>query len=120
MGWANANVFGVDIRCGVRSCHPLGKANAHLLTMGGRRIFISGDRATRRKCALTSRSAFVCMNQPYTMTVNEATNAVSAFRPAVVYPYHYRDQSGASGNATAFKQLLRPDLGVEVRLRKWY
>jgi L-ascorbate metabolism protein UlaG (beta-lactamase superfamily) len=60
------------------------------------------------------------MNQPYTMTVSEATNAVSAFHPRIVYPYHYRDQSGASGNATVFKQRLRPDLGIEVRLRNWY
>jgi L-ascorbate metabolism protein UlaG (beta-lactamase superfamily) len=60
------------------------------------------------------------MNQPYTMTVSQATNDVAAFHPKVVYPYHYRDQSGASTNAAVFKQQLRPDLGIEVRLRAWY
>jgi L-ascorbate metabolism protein UlaG (beta-lactamase superfamily) len=64
--------------------------------------------------------AFVCMNQPFTMTINEATNAVRAFRPKVVYPYHYRDQSGATTNAASFKQQLGTDSGIEVRLRKWY
>ncbi|HXJ59640.1 MAG TPA: MBL fold metallo-hydrolase, partial [Verrucomicrobiae bacterium] len=64
--------------------------------------------------------AFVCINVPYTMTVTEATNAVRNFRPKVVYPYHYRDQSGATTNAAAFKQWLGSDLGIEVRLRKWY
>jgi L-ascorbate metabolism protein UlaG (beta-lactamase superfamily) len=121
---ASTNVFGVDIQAvpAYNSYHPLGTANAYLLTVGGRRIFISGDTGnTPEMRALTNIDlAFVCMNQPYTMTVNEATNAVSAFHPAVVYPYHYRDSSGASGNAATFKQQLRPQLGIEVRLRKWY
>jgi hypothetical protein len=60
------------------------------------------------------------MNQPFTMTVTDATNAVSAFLPKVVYPYHYRDQSGATANAATFKQRLLAALGIEVRLRKWY
>jgi L-ascorbate metabolism protein UlaG (beta-lactamase superfamily) len=54
------------------------------------------------------------------MTVTDATNLVTAFRPKVVYPYHYRDQSGATTNAAAFKQRLDPRLGIEVRLRPWY
>jgi L-ascorbate metabolism protein UlaG (beta-lactamase superfamily) len=60
------------------------------------------------------------MNQPYTMTVNEATNAVTAFRPKVVYPYHYRDAGGTTTSAALFKKNLDPALGLEVRLRKWY
>ena len=59
-------------------------------------------------------------NLPFTMTVTDATNAVTAFRPKVVYPYHYRDQTGATTNAAAFKQRLNPNLGIEVRLRSWY
>jgi len=54
------------------------------------------------------------------MTVDEATNAVRAFRPKVVYPYHYRDSTWATTNAAAFKQRLGTDLGIEVRQRKWY
>ena len=50
----------------------------------------------------------------------EATNAVRAFRPGVVYPYHYRDSSGAISNAAYFKQLLGTNPAIEVRLRKWY
>jgi len=41
-------------------------------------------------------------------------------RPRVVYPYHYRDQSGTVTNAPVFKQWFGTDLGIEVRLRKWY
>ena len=121
---ATTNLLGLDIRAvpAYNSYHPFGTANAYVLTIGGQRIFISGDTGnTPEMRALTNIDlAFVCMNQPYTMTVADATNAVSAFHPKVVYPYHYRDQSGASANATVFKQQLRPDLGIEVRLRKWY
>ena len=60
------------------------------------------------------------MNQPYTMTVSAATNCVRAMRPRVVYPYHYRDQNGATTNAATFKQWLGADLVIEVRLRNWY
>jgi L-ascorbate metabolism protein UlaG (beta-lactamase superfamily) len=121
---ASTNVFGIDVQVvpAYNSYHPFGTANAYLLTMGGRRIFISGDTgSTSEMRALTNIDlAFICMNQPYTMTVLEATNAVTAFHPAVVYPYHYKDASGASGNASTFKQQLRQNLGIEVRLRKWY
>lgn len=34
--------------------------------------------------------AFVCMNLPYTMTVESAASAVLDFKPKEVYPYHYR------------------------------
>jgi L-ascorbate metabolism protein UlaG (beta-lactamase superfamily) len=54
------------------------------------------------------------------MTAGEATNCLRAMQPKVVYPYHYRDQSNATTNAATFKRWLGTDLGIEVRLRKWY
>ena len=121
---ASTNLLGLDVQAvpAYNSYHPLGTGNGYVLTIGGRRIFISGDTGnTPELRALTNIDvAFVCMNQPFTMTVAESTNAVTAFRPKVVYPYHYRDQSGTTASAGLFKQQLRPDLGIEVRLRKWY
>ena len=64
--------------------------------------------------------AFVCMNPSFTMGVNDATNCVRAFRPKVVYPYHYREPSGSTANASTFKQRLGTEPGIETRLRKWY
>jgi L-ascorbate metabolism protein UlaG (beta-lactamase superfamily) len=102
--------------------HPRGTGNGYVVTLGGRRFYFSGDTGnTPEMRALTGiDAAFLCMNQPFTMTVSDATNAVWAFRPAVVYPYHYRDQSGSQANAAAFKQRLGLAPGVEVRLRRWY
>jgi L-ascorbate metabolism protein UlaG (beta-lactamase superfamily) len=59
--------------------------------------------------------AFVCMNLPYTMTVEQAASAVREFKPKIVYPYHYR-----GSDTEKFKQLVGADSGVEVRLRDWY
>ena len=60
--------------------------------------------------------AFVCMNLPYTMDVEQAADAVADFSPAVVYPYHYRGQ-----DTEKFRDLLADkNVATEVRLRDWY
>ena len=38
--------------------------------------------------------AFVFMNLPYTMSVENAARAVLEFKPKQVYPYHYRGTEG--------------------------
>jgi L-ascorbate metabolism protein UlaG (beta-lactamase superfamily) len=127
IGLANGdatNVLGIDIEAvpAYNSNHPLGAGNGYVLTIGGKRLYMSGDTGNipEMRALPNIDVAFLCMNIPFTMTVNDATNAVRAFRPKVVYPYHYRDQSGASTNAAFFKRQLGTDLGIEVRLRKWY
>jgi L-ascorbate metabolism protein UlaG (beta-lactamase superfamily) len=64
--------------------------------------------------------AFVCMNLPYTMDVPEAADAVLAFQPKIVYPYHYRGTNGFS-DVKAFKAKVEAgNKNIEVRLRNWY
>jgi len=58
--------------------------------------------------------AFVPMNLPYTMTPEEAADAVKAFHPRVVYPYHYM-----GSDPKAFEAALA-GTGIEVRIRNWY
>jgi L-ascorbate metabolism protein UlaG (beta-lactamase superfamily) len=104
------------------SRHTKGRGNGYILTMGGKRIYISGDTEDIPEMrSLTAIDvAFVCMNLPYTMDVNQAVSAVSEFKPAIVYPYHYRGQGGLS-DVEAFKsQVEAGSQGVEVRLRNWY
>jgi L-ascorbate metabolism protein UlaG (beta-lactamase superfamily) len=120
----STNVMGIDILAvpGYNGNHAFNLNNCYVLTLGGRRIFVSGDTGDVAEIrALTDIDvAFVCMNVPFTMTVGAATNCVRAMRPKVVYPYHYRNQDNTTGNAATFKQWLGPDLGIEVRLRNWY
>lgn len=100
------------------SYHTKGRGNGYVLTIGGKRIYISGDTAdTPEMRALKNIDiAFVCMNLPYTMDVNAAAQGVLAFKPKVVYPYHYRGQ-----DVNAFKsQVNTGDKNIEVRLREWY
>jgi L-ascorbate metabolism protein UlaG (beta-lactamase superfamily) len=121
----STNTLGLNVEAvyAYNSNHsPLGIANGYVLTIGGQRIYISGDTgdAAELRALPNIDVAFLCMNIPFTMTVSQATNCVRGFQPRIVYPYHYRDQSGAMTNAARFKQLLGTDLGIEVRLRKWY
>ncbi|MDN5923797.1 MAG: MBL fold metallo-hydrolase [Xanthomonadales bacterium] len=98
--------------------HPKGWGNGYVLTLGGKRVYISGDsEGTPEMRALKHIDlAFVCMNLPYTMDVAHAAAAVLAFKPAIVYPYHYRGQDTAQ-----FKRLVQAkDPHIDVRLRDWY
>ena len=102
--------------------HPKGRGNGYLLSLGDKRVYISGDTEDIPEMrALTNIDiALVCMNLPYTMTVDQAASAVLAFKPKVVYPYHFRGEDGFS-DVERFKQLV--DQGsddIEVRLMDWY
>jgi L-ascorbate metabolism protein UlaG (beta-lactamase superfamily) len=64
-------------------------------------------------------AAFVCMNLPYTMTVERAADAVLEFAPKIVYPYHYRGKGGMS-DLEEFSRLVSANSDIEVRLLTWY
>jgi L-ascorbate metabolism protein UlaG (beta-lactamase superfamily) len=97
--------------------HPKGRDNGYVLTLGGKRVYLSGDtEAIPEMLALKNIDvAFLCMNLPYTMDVERAARAVRAFKPRVVYPYHYR-----GADLARFKELVGADAEIEVRLRDWY
>ncbi len=102
--------------------HPVGRGNGYVLSVGGKKIYISGDtQGIPEMRALTGIDiAFVCMNLPYTMDVNEAADAVLAFKPHIVYPYHYRGQGGFSDVAAFKSKVEAGNKQIEVRLRNWY
>lgn len=97
--------------------HPKGSGNGYVLTIGGRRIYIGGDTEDipEMRALQDIDIAFVPMNLPFTMSIPKAVSAVRQFRPKVVYPYHYSES-----NTQQFKTQVGTDLGIEVRLRKWY
>jgi L-ascorbate metabolism protein UlaG (beta-lactamase superfamily) len=97
--------------------HNKGRGNGYVVTLGGKRIYLSGDTEDipEMRALQNIDVAFVCMNLPYTMTVEQAAQAVRAFKPRIVYPYHYR-----GSDINKFKELVGTDAGVDVRLREWY
>lgn len=73
--------------------HPRARGdNGYILGIGDRRVYIAGDSEdTPEMRALKDIDvAFLPMNLPYTMTVEQAAEAVAAFQPTLVYPYHYK------------------------------
>ena len=96
--------------------HDKGRGNGYVLTYGGKRFYISGDtEGTPEMRALKNIDvALVCMNLPYTMPPEEAAEAVKAFHPRVVIPYHYR-----GSDLSIFQKALEGS-GIEVRLLEWY
>jgi L-ascorbate metabolism protein UlaG (beta-lactamase superfamily) len=102
--------------------HTKGRGNGYVLGIGGKLIYISGDTQgiPEMRSLKNIDVAFICMNLPYTMDVKEAADAVLAFKPRIVYPYHYRGNNGLS-DINAFKSLVEAgDKNIEVRLRNWY
>lgn len=96
--------------------HDKGRGNGYVLAFGDTRVYLSGDTecTPEMKALKDINVAFVCMNLPYTMPPSEAAACVNAFRPKVVYPYHYR----GSDPAEFQKAITGKD--VDVRIRDWY
>ncbi|RYG54529.1 MBL fold metallo-hydrolase, partial [bacterium] len=102
--------------------HPKGQFNGYILKLGGKRIYIAGDtEVTPEMKALKNIDvAFLPMNLPYTMTPQEAAAGAKAFKPKVVYPYHYRYPfTKANTNPQQFQKALAGS-GIQVRIRDWY
>jgi L-ascorbate metabolism protein UlaG (beta-lactamase superfamily) len=104
------------------SRHPKGRGNGYVLTLGGKNVYFSGDTEDipEMRSLKNIDVAFVCMNLPYTMEVAQAAKAVLAFKPKVVYPYHYRGHNGLSDTEAFKKAVNSGNSKIEVRLRNWY
>jgi L-ascorbate metabolism protein UlaG (beta-lactamase superfamily) len=97
--------------------HEKGWGDGFVLTLGNERIYLSGDtECTPEMRALKNIDiAFVCMNLPYTMPPSEAAECIKAFKPKILYPYHYRNSDLGD-----LDKALAGQTGIEVRKREWY
>lgn len=98
--------------------HPKGRDNGYVLSIDGRRVYIAGDTEDIPEMrALTDIDvAFVPMNLPFTMDVDQAASAVTEFAPAYVYPYHYQ---GSDPQAFADK-VAAAGAKTQVVMGPWY
>ncbi len=102
--------------------HTKGRGNGYVIEKDGYQVYIAGDTAgTPEMRALKNINlAFVPMNLPYTMSVDEAASAVLDFKPKQVYPYHYRGPDGLA-DVQRFKALVNAgNPNIDVVLADWY
>ena len=93
--------------------HPKDRDNGYILTLNGTRIYIPGDCEDMPEMSEFKDIdvAFLPVNQPYTMTVEQAIDAAKVIRPAILYPIHYGDT-----DLTGLSALK--DAGIDVRIFK--
>lgn len=95
--------------------HPKGAGNGYILTFGNKRIYVAGDteNTVEMKSLRNIDIAFLPMNLPYTMTPEMVADAVKAFRPRILYPYHY-----GKTDPGVLAELLQTEKDIELRIRK--
>ncbi len=93
--------------------HPKGVGLGYILTIGGKRVYVAGDTENipEMKALKDIDIAFLPMNLPYTMTPDMVADAALAFKPAILYPYHYGETRTGE-----LVELLK-DSGIDVRIR---
>ena len=91
--------------------HPKGNGNGYVLSLDGLRIYIAGDTENIPEMAELEDIdvAFLPVNQPYTMTVEQCVAAASIIAPKVLIPYHFgqTDLRSLPGRLPEIKVLLR-------------
>ena len=94
--------------------HPKGEGNGYVITFGDKRVYVAGDteNTPEMKELQNIDIAFLPMNVPYTMTPEMVADAARAFRPKILYPYHY-----GQTDPTELLELLKDAPGIEVRIR---
>jgi L-ascorbate metabolism protein UlaG (beta-lactamase superfamily) len=94
--------------------HPKGIGNGYVLTFGDKRVYIAGDteNTPEMKTLPEIDVAFLPMNLPFTMTPEMVADAAKAFRPKILYPYHF-----GNTDTSTIEALLGDEKGIEVRIR---
>lgn len=111
-----------NLREEAKDFHVKGRGNGYVLQKDGYRLYISGDTEDipEMRALEDIDLALVCMNLPYTMTVESAASAVLEFAPAKVYPYHFRGRPEVS-DVGRFRELVsQGNADIQVIQLDWY
>ena len=94
--------------------HPKGQGNGYVITFGDKRVYVAGDteNTPEMKALKNIDIAFLPMNLPYTMTPEMVADAARAFKPKILYPYHF-----GKTDTARLAALLQAHPEIEVRLR---
>jgi len=94
--------------------HPKGVGNGYIITFGDKRVYVAGDteNVLEMKGLKSIDIAFLPMNLPYTMTPEMVADAAKAFKPKILYPYHFGET-----DTSKVVSLLKGTPEIEVRIR---
>ena len=95
--------------------HPKGSGNGYILTFGDKKVYVGGDTENTPEVKNLEGIdiAFLPMNLPYTMTPEMVADAARAFKPKILYPFHFGDT-----DTTKLSDLLKDASDIDVRIRK--
>jgi len=104
----------VHMRSENKPYHPQGDGNGYIITFGDKRVYVAGDteNTPEMKALKNIDIAFLPMNVPYTMTPEMVADAAQAFKPKILYPYHY-----GRTDTSQIVELMKGVKGIEVRIR---
>jgi len=105
----------VHMRSEGKPFHPRGEGNGYVITFGDKRVYVAGDTENIPEIKKIEKIdvAFLPMNLPYTMTPEMVADAAKAFKPRVLYPYHFGET-----DTSKLLGLLKDSKEIEVRIRK--
>jgi len=94
--------------------HMKGEGNGYIITFDNKKVLIAGDTENipEIKALENIDIAFLPMNLPYTMTPEMVADAAKAFKPKILYPYHY-----GNTDTSILVDLLKNE-DIEVRIKK--
>ncbi len=101
------------------SPHTKGRGNGYIIEgTDGEKVYISGDTGNIPEMSTFKEIdiAFLSMNLPYTMGVEDAAKATLAMNPKKIIPYHYRGTDGLS-DTKKFRDLVNqgnPNIVVDL------
>lgn len=95
--------------------HPQGEGNGYIINFGNKKVLVAGDteNTPEIKALKDIEIAFLPMNLPYTMTPEMVADAAKAFKPKVLYPYHY-----GKTDTSKLVELLKEEKDIEVRIKQ--
>ena len=105
----------VNMRSENNPFHPKGNGNGYIITFGYKKVYVAGDteNTPEMKMLKDIDIAFLPMNLPFTMTPEMVADAAKAFKPEILYPYHY-----GQTDTSKLVELLKDIKDIEVRIRK--
>ena len=97
--------------------HPKGVGNGYVLNIDGLKIYIAGDTEDIPEMSNLKDEqidvAFIPVNQPYTMTIEQLVRAAMIIKPKVLFPYHY-----GRTDVTSISRKLE-GMGIDVKIRHY-